>query len=102
MIRGIVFESVSDKLIVEATPADVAKLIPGSNVAVMAAPYGQPAPVGGEIVGETLFDKNGRAVAIVTGLSLQRDQIDITAYGDASPQYIYGAIRKQLTVEAIA
>ena len=100
MIRGIVFENVSDKLIVEATNADVARFAKGASVAIAPVESAYPAAID-EIVGQTLYDKRGRAVAIVTGLEVHRNAIDATAFGDAAQRFIYGPVVKKLTVEAL-
>ena len=90
-IRGIVIgQGGTTELIVQATAEEVALFSKKDPIA-----FGKPtgkASVGG---GMTLYDHAGRAVAIVTELTVSKpDLIDITSMGSASKSFLSGGLAR--------
>lgn len=93
-IRGIVLGKASDDrgterktdLIIQATAAEVAALTLGDAVS-LAKRTGEPRRIYPNM---TLYDEQGRPVALVTQYEVTMERYDVTSYGDSTGQFVNG------------
>lgn len=86
-IRGIVLGQASaSSLIVEATAAEVA-VFSKQDVVAFAKQESGPPCIGQDMM---LYDAQGRPVAMIHDLKVWHEKIDITSYGDSTPQFMAG------------
>ena len=95
-LRGIIVRADADKLIVEATPDQIARFNPTTGQEAEIQRTATAAMPGGFLSGNgsvedrTLFDRFGRAVAIVTDVSIHQELIDVTNFSSDQQTYLHG------------
>lgn len=107
--RGIVLQKDGEKLVIQASEADVVKFALGAQVLAEQQKAKKPkgmltmAEIYALLDGdELLYTREGAPVARVTNVSVEHGTpIDVTSFGDSDSQYIYlpGAARFTIRAE---
>lgn len=108
-IRGIVLEgSISDRLIVEATPADVRRIAAGTAVQVSGS-HGldgfddRVQRLFAVLMGDgLLYDGNGNAVAALVGVTPQSNAFDVSGFSDSDDGRTFVTGLRSIRIEARA
>lgn len=101
-IRGILLSSDFDKLVIQATEADVQAFgQPGAPVGVASASTSLSTHDAYAALLESpyLYDSRGRAILLAMDVNISSRQIDVRSMGDSSQRFIAGPAR--LVVQAV-
>lgn len=98
VLRGIVLREEGAELVVRATEGEVAAFGEGREVHLGAT---TPAVEPNMLAGETLYDRNGNAVCVVTDVSMSVERVDMTSFGDHIRQYAAGAISVDIRASGV-
>lgn len=102
VVRGIIVSGDFDKLVVQATAAEVAAFASnGLQVSVSKRINGLDPMLARIEPGQSLFDADGHLVAIVTDLRVAREQVDITSLGSMGPEFIPGCLRVDIRARGV-
>ena len=95
-IRGIVRDLRADRVIIEATPAEVAAFARKDVVAFAKQADGPP------IIGEDmlLYDAQGRPVAMIEQVDIRQDRVDVSTF-DNPNQSISGLLRVDIRARGL-
>lgn len=98
LLRGIILREEGAELVVRATEGEVAAF--GAGREVHLAPT-TPAVEPSMLAGETLYDRNGNPVCIVTDVSMSVDRVDMTSMGDVVRNYVSGLITVDIRASGV-
>ena len=107
VVRGIVIREDPDRLIVQASEADVAAFArqawAGAVVSGVRNGWALQAEGDGASLraSDTLYDVNGRPVAMITEMSMTAEALDMTRLGDAYQHYARGRVRVDIRAVGI-
>lgn len=102
-VRGIALDGLADdKLIIQASPAEIAAVVFGQPVSAVQAslPGVHGACMRSLIEDQYLYDRHGNRIAYVRGFSRNRDMIDVSTHHGGSHQ-IPGFISVRIDAEGI-
>ncbi len=104
LARGIVLQKDGEKLIIQASEADVVKFALGAQV--LAEQQAKKPLKGAEVYallngGEHLYSSDGTPIARVLDVQIDHgSRIDVTSFSDSAVKYVYGPCAARFTIRA--
>lgn len=95
-LRGIVLREERDTLVVRATPEEVVRFAVGDQVDVARRAKRAEDAFLALRPGLYLYDRTGREVLLVDETSIEREEFDITGFGDTARRFVAGAAHVHL------